>query len=103
MASNLVAIAGGARRLDRVSAAERGSADAGSAEAACCIICGCPGGPCALPAAELAASRGPDCPLRAGRADRADRAGTVVLRDPELLSLSLASVIILASAVLAAF
>jgi hypothetical protein len=100
MATNLVAIAGGARRLDRAPAAERGSADAGSAEAACCIICGCPGGPCAMPAAELAASRGPDCPLRAGRTDRA---GTVVLRDPELLSLSLASVIVLASVVLAAF
>jgi hypothetical protein len=52
-----------------------------------------------LSAEELAASTGPDCPLHAGRVDRAS---AVVLRDPELVSLSLASAIVLASMILAA-
>ena len=63
------------------------------------MICGCPGGPCASPGGTSPDRRrsGPDCPLAP---HRARRAGAVMLRDPELLSLATASMIVIASVLL---
>jgi hypothetical protein len=104
MTVNVLAIAGGLSRVGvpalPVLVGEDGG-DSGSADPACCMICGCPAGPCALPGAGSAKqSAGPECPL-SPRAAR--RAGAAVLRDPELLSLATASVIVIASVVLATF
>ena len=49
MARNLVALSGGLSQGGAAVFATRPGDDAGDAEVACCMICGCPGGPCASP------------------------------------------------------
>lgn len=94
MARSLVALSGGLSQAGVPVMATRLGDDAADAEMACCMICGCPGGPCA----SLGRQRGgPDCPLSPRRAKRA---GAVMVRDSELLSLATASMIVIASVLL---
>ena len=99
MTRNLVALSGGLSQAGVPVTATRLGDDAADAEVACCMICGCPGGPCALPGGP--SMDGPhgrsDCPLSPRRTKRA---GAVMLRDPELLSLATASMIVIASVLL---
>ena len=99
MRGNLVAFTAAPMGFDRPRVPRRGTAheaEAVAAEAVCCIICGCPGGPCTFSVEDLAVRRGSDCPLIVGRSDRTPATVSV---DPELFSLTMASLFLLGSVV----
>lgn len=99
MARSLVALSGGLSRSDGSVMAIHLGDDAADVEVACCMICGCPEGPCASPGGTSPdpLRSGADCPLSPRRAKPP---GAVMLRDPELLSLATASMIVIASVLL---
>lgn len=97
MFNNLVAFSGGLIHLERVTATGRGGIGqpAGPAgEVACCLICGCPAGPCTYGAAADAARPEVECPLLTGRTDRAPVKLPI---DPEMAALTMASLFLLGS------
>mgnify|MGYP000370196973 CR=1 FL=1 len=57
----------------RVVGAGAKAADDGAPDTTCCMICGCPGGPCTLPTARCDAERQAGCPFELRQAALSDR------------------------------
>jgi hypothetical protein len=77
------------RRLPAASAGAM-SGDDGASDAACCIVCGCPRGPCAQPA-EAAQERQSGCPFELTGATSPDRLSRSM---PQPLSIAMASLLL---------
>lgn len=67
------------------------TANDGEPDAVCCMICGCPGGPCTLPAAQSGAERQAGCPFELRRGALPERMSRSL---PQPLSIATASLLL---------
>lgn len=67
------------------------AADDAASNTACCMICGCPGGPCTQPVAHRGAERQAGCPFDLQRASLPKRGSRGV---PEPLSIAMACLLL---------